>query len=382
MLLSSIPVKFPIPFGASAGGSYIRQVPTASQVGISAGAASLTDGFPPVTFLPTAGGGTPPWGQDFNGILNQITAWSQWYQAGAPIVYDATFATAIGGYPKNTVLMSAIVPGNYWMATIDSNASDPDAGGAGWVPAPGHPTTGDYTFSLTSSARNGWVPGLSGNTIGNAVSGATYAGPQTQFLFSFFWNFSNTVCPVSGGRGANAAADFAAGKRIGVYDFSGSSVVVVDNGTGRLTGVPVTLGNNNLPGSIIGENLHTLTTAEIPLHTHGYSATSSLENAAHTHNGAATSTGMSANNPHSHPYTGLSATNDMQGGGASVFRTPVGTNTNLTDINHSHDVAFTTTAQSANHTHTVTGTTDTGSVAGGSHNTVSRSVVVFPFFKL
>ncbi|KAA1174648.1 hypothetical protein FP026_29625, partial [Rhizobium tropici] len=73
MKASDIPVKFPIPFAASAGGGYIRAIPQASQIGITNGAASLTDGFPPLTFLPVGAGGTPPWGQDFNGILNEIT---------------------------------------------------------------------------------------------------------------------------------------------------------------------------------------------------------------------------------------------------------------------------------------------------------------------
>jgi len=55
--------------------------PQASQIGITNCAASLTDGFPPLTFVPVAQGGCPPFGSDFNGILRQITQWSQWMQA-------------------------------------------------------------------------------------------------------------------------------------------------------------------------------------------------------------------------------------------------------------------------------------------------------------
>ena len=60
MLASAIPIKFPIPFGNSAGGGYIRPIPQASQIGIANGAASLTDGFPPLNFLPLGSGGVPP----------------------------------------------------------------------------------------------------------------------------------------------------------------------------------------------------------------------------------------------------------------------------------------------------------------------------------
>src|SRR5665213_1923472 len=77
---SSVPPKFPIPWGVSAGTSYITYpVPTASQIGITNCRASLTDGFPPLTFTAAAGGGCPPFGQDLNGILKQDTLchWSQ-----------------------------------------------------------------------------------------------------------------------------------------------------------------------------------------------------------------------------------------------------------------------------------------------------------------
>ena len=131
MLASSIPVKFPIPFGNNAGSSYIHQVPTASQIGITPGAASLTDGFVPLNFQNEATGGVPPFGNDFNGILNQITAWSRWQNAAGPVAYDGTFSTAIGGYPKGAFLTTA-AGGGWWLSLVDNNTSNPDTGGANW----------------------------------------------------------------------------------------------------------------------------------------------------------------------------------------------------------------------------------------------------------
>jgi hypothetical protein len=132
MLLSGIPTKFSIPFGKNA--ANIRQVPTASQIGIQAGAASLNDGFPPLNFQAIAAGGVPPFGQDVNGILNQITLWNQWQQAGAPVLYDNAFATAIGGYPQGATLQQLSGgPGTYWVNQVDGNTSNPDTGGSNWV---------------------------------------------------------------------------------------------------------------------------------------------------------------------------------------------------------------------------------------------------------
>jgi hypothetical protein len=102
-------------------------------VGITAGAASLHDGFPPATFSPVAAGGTPPWGQDVNGILNQISAGVQWQQVGGQPIYNSAFATAIGGYPNGAILQSADGTG-FWRSLTDNNVSNPDAGGANWLP--------------------------------------------------------------------------------------------------------------------------------------------------------------------------------------------------------------------------------------------------------
>lgn len=131
---SSIPTRFPIPWANSAGPSFIRTIPTNSQIPIQAGAASLTDGFPPDCFTPVGAGGTPPFGQDFNGILNEITKWLIWYQGGAPVGYDATFSTGQDGYAAGAILASNSVLGRFWFSTVDNNTTNPDSGGANWIP--------------------------------------------------------------------------------------------------------------------------------------------------------------------------------------------------------------------------------------------------------
>lgn len=128
MRASDIPGKFYVPWGAFAGGSYIRPIPLNSQIGIQDGAASLHDGFVPLNFTPLGAGGVPPFGQDANGILNQVTAWNQWQQAGGAVPYDSGFSTAIGGYPIGAIIPSATNFGLTWLSLVNNNTDDPDLG--------------------------------------------------------------------------------------------------------------------------------------------------------------------------------------------------------------------------------------------------------------
>ena len=130
MQSSNIPSKIPLPF-AYAGTK--NTIPVNSQIGIVDGKASLTDGFPPLTFTPLSAGGKPPSGADFNGILNEITAIQQWQSAGGFFTYDAGFSTLINGYPKGAVVQSTF--GGLWISTSENNTTDPDSlSSNGWIP--------------------------------------------------------------------------------------------------------------------------------------------------------------------------------------------------------------------------------------------------------
>ncbi len=122
---------FPIPFADSATGTYKRTVPLTTA---DPTAASIDLGWPPDTGTPIGAGGSPPDIRDENGIMNQVSAWTRWYEAGGPLYYDSTFSAAIGGYPKQAMLANASTPGAFWISTVDDNVTDPDTGGAGWVP--------------------------------------------------------------------------------------------------------------------------------------------------------------------------------------------------------------------------------------------------------
>lgn len=78
-------------------------------------------------------------------------------------------------------------------------------------------STGDGKLTLKTVADATWIL-VNDGSIGNGASAATTrANADTEALFTLLWtNCADADCPVSGGRGANAAADFAANKRLTV----------------------------------------------------------------------------------------------------------------------------------------------------------------------
>lgn len=275
--------------------------------------------------------------------------------------------------------------------------------------------TGDIFFSLLNGTRTGAVR-LNGRSIGNTGSTATErANADTLDLFALLWdNLADAQAAVSGGRGASAAADFAANKRITLPDFRGCAPVgFADMGgatTTRLDSAPVITGGAFTSGSVVGENTHVLATGELAAHNHAIGLVST-SSGAHTHSVSATAASDGA---HTHALTGGSAASGGahthtvsggtvggttffptgQGGGAQDFPT---THANIVvDSGGAHTHSLTGTADSGGaHTHTVSGSTDnagahthvtTGNadLTGSSlaHNIVSRSGLVTWFIKL
>lgn len=142
MQYSDIPGFIVLPF-ADSGGKTTIPVTTATP-----GRASLTDGFPALTRTPIASGGIPPDGTDMNGILFEVSGMARWSAAGGPVTYDSAFSTAVGGYPRGSVLTNTAY-NNRWFCTLNNNTSDPDAGGSFWMNTMLAKTSITATGSLT-----------------------------------------------------------------------------------------------------------------------------------------------------------------------------------------------------------------------------------------
>lgn len=213
--------------------------------------------------------------------------------------------------------------------------------GTKWVPgtAFNYFATGMEMDFHGTTAPAGWVL-ASGRTIGNASSGATErANADTSALFSALWSaYSNTVCPVSGGRSGSAAADFAANKTITLPDKRGRVSVGRDNMGGSTAG-RVTSAGSGIVGTTMGatggdENV-TLARANLP-------------------NVALTVTGTtSTDGSHEHNLLVPTNFNESSSGGIGAGAANLDTNVTVTDG----------ARPSGSHNHSVSG--NTNSINGG-----------------
>ena len=128
------------------------------------------------------------------------------------------------------------------------------------VAAAGAWSTGDYKLTIKTAADAGWILCDDG-TVGDATSGATHASAANQALFLLLWtNIVDAWAPVAGGRGASAAADWAAHKKISLTRMLGRALSIAGAGSG-LTARAL--------GQYLGAETATLITGNLPSHAHG-----------------------------------------------------------------------------------------------------------------
>jgi hypothetical protein len=109
-------------------------------------------------------------------------------------------------------------------------------------------------FAL-AAPPTGWLK-ANGGTIGNAASGATRANADTVALFTALWDVASLAILTSAGagstRGANAAADFAANKRLTLPDLRGEFL----RGWGDSRGVDASRALSSAQTEMIGPHAH------------------------------------------------------------------------------------------------------------------------------
>lgn len=120
---------------------------------------------------------------------------------------------------------------------------------------------GTVTAYMGTTAPAGWLV-LNGDTVCPAAGSCDQSSDAYEDLYTLLWNsVSNDNAPVTGGRGANAAADWAANKPLQMPDASGRGIL----GTGTGSGLTA-----RTHGDTDGAEEVTLTAAQsgLPEHTH------------------------------------------------------------------------------------------------------------------
>lgn len=225
------------------------------------------------------------------------------------LVYDAngtrwqlqgfTAASATGLLPANNL----------------SDVSDPEQS---LINLGGRVPTGVCWPLLIGTAPSGWLL-CSGLTIGSAGSGGTArANDDTQDLFEALWaDYTDALLPIytSAGagstRGANAAADWAANKRISLPDLRGRGLFGKDDMGGSAAN-RITTAGSGIDGDTLGttggaQNV-TLTTNEMPAHDHSIAGNTGDVggSGAFTARPYFSTTGTTPPNPTANPPTGSS----------------------------------------------------------------------------
>jgi microcystin-dependent protein len=152
------------------------------------------------------------------------------------------------------------------------STGDSGGGGGGDTPVELLFRTGMYADRHGTGTMSGWVR-ANGRTIGNASSGAAErANADCEDLFLFLWDQDSTLA-VSGGRGANAASDWAAAKTIALPDIRlRVRMGMAGMGNTSSTLIPAADFDGDEDGDDLGATIGagsvTLTAAQMPSHTH------------------------------------------------------------------------------------------------------------------
>jgi len=316
-----------------------------------------------------------------------------------PIVLDASgrvpmfylASTAGEGNPSGQIKIRLADESGVTVVAADQLLIIGPAGGSGGGGAGVDPATIMATGDIKARYGTGPLDGFcrcNGLTIGKTGSGATErAADLCQALFEYLWQFQNAALDGST-FGASANADWLAGKKLILPDLRGRVIAGMDDmgatAANRLTaaglGVVATVLAN-----VGASQTTTLTTTQLPAHTHAQQGTftSGLENALHAHaqQGTFTSSGQSLD--HTHAYTAPLSSAGASGGGLVSTTTGASTGGSSNDHTHSVTIFGGTGSESAFHAHdvTISGLT-TSAGSGAAFSNIPPTMVLTMYIKM
>ena len=173
------------------------EIPNDSQIGVTPGKASYETGFPPLNFVDPEEGGQPPYGEDFNGVLYEISDAVRYSQAGGGYPYDADFATAIGGYPLGALVLKADGSG-YWKNELEGNTTDPDGvGSSDWgnlsEVQPGSVTTASFAVDAKAPLAGAADSATTAGTANAVAAGGVTSSMLNDALITALTNVTPTT---------------------------------------------------------------------------------------------------------------------------------------------------------------------------------------------
>lgn len=240
-----------------------------------------------------------------------------------------------------------LTPGDYRLRISDADdvtvwdvdgistptVGDSGGGGGGDTPDERLNQTADYKFRHGTGAHAGWVR-ANGRTIGSGASGATErANADCENLFLYLWGADPTLV-VSGGRGGNAASDWAAAKTIALPDIRLRGLIGMASMGGTVSdliaaGAFDNAENGDTLGATVGAGAVVLTVAQL---------------AAHEHTGIALTAGL-----HEHGYTGSTGNTVRDSGSSQNVPDPVVGRTTSSAGAHTHVLDIDPAGSSAAH---------------------------------
>jgi hypothetical protein len=148
--------------------------------------------------------------------------------------------TRDGQTPAGAIIVAPVITGSATVPTQSQGDNSTKPASTAYVDtaiAAIAPRTGEESWRFSEAVyENGWLL-ENGQTIGSASSGATNLGTTFQALFDMLWaNGTDTTCPMltSAGaastRGASAAADWGANKRLTLPNMTHGYATVMASG--------------------------------------------------------------------------------------------------------------------------------------------------------